>query len=113
MNAASRVIDGAAEGKDGKRHGAASFELRASSRGGRGQPLLQAAPFNRRVEIWVRLLAPGLKRLRKTLFLRPQLVDPHVGPDGGVPIKPVFGLMGWRCPRLGGPARARRQLNSR
>jgi hypothetical protein len=29
MNAASRVIDGAAEGKDGKRHGAASFELRA------------------------------------------------------------------------------------
>jgi len=30
-----------------------------------------------------------------------------VGPDAGVPIKPVFGLMGWRCPRLGGRAPAR------
>src|ERR1700757_3926497 len=54
MNAASRVIDGAAEGKDGKRHGAASFELRASgfdlrasSGGGRGYRLLQAAPLTK------------------------------------------------------------------
>src|SRR4029077_12254136 len=34
-------------------------------------------------------------------------VHAHVGPDAGVPIKPVFGLMGWGCPRLGGQAPAR------
>ena len=37
----------------------------------------------------------------------------RVGPDAGVPIKPVFGLMGWRRPRLGGRAPARLQLASR
>ena len=39
--------------------------------------------------------------------------DTHVDPDAGVPIKPVFGLMGWRRPRLGGRAPARLQLASR
>src|ERR1700757_2782585 len=34
--------------------------------------------------------------------------EAHVGPDAGVLIKPVFGLMGWRRPRLGGRAPARR-----
>src|SRR5579864_1854443 len=37
-------------------------------------------------------------------------VCPYVGPDAGVPIKPAFGLMGWRCPRLGGRAIARRLM---
>jgi hypothetical protein len=41
MNAASRVIDGAAEGKDGKRHGAASFELRRT-----GSPVFTSRIFN-------------------------------------------------------------------
>src|SRR5579864_6297742 len=93
MNAASRVIDGAAEGKDGKRH-----ELRASSDGGRGHRLLQAAPLMKNRDLGARLLAPRLKRLRKNSFLASTT---------------------WRCtrrprrPRLGGRAPARRQLASR
>src|ERR1700747_1377254 len=56
-------------------------ELRASSYAGRGHRLLQAAPLTKNRDLGARLLVPRLKRLRKTLFRRPQLGDAHVGPD--------------------------------
>src|ERR1700747_1377255 len=95
MNAASRVIDGAAEGKDGKRHElrASSFELRRT-----GSPAFTSCTFNEESR-------SGCAFARTT---------PEEAAENSFSASAT-----WRCtrrprrPRLGGRAPARRQLASR
>src|SRR5207245_11032251 len=72
--------------------------------------LAQKRPHPERPRSNEKVAARVRKGLGAAPLIKRNFAMARVGPDARVPIKPVFGLMGWRCPRLGGRAPAWRQL---